>query len=67
MELTKADKKRINDETDKIIMRINIEATEYAELYEQTYLKTLADKINCKIEASAYVVDRSLEMANKRD
>lgn len=67
MELTKADKKRIDEDTDKIIMRINIEATEYAKLYEQTYLETLAYKIEVKREASAYVAERSIEMANQRD
>lgn len=67
MELTKQDKKRIEDETSKIVMRISIEATEYADLYEQTYLETLAEKIKAKMDASFYVKQRLLEMANKQE
>lgn len=67
MELTKADKKRIEEETDTLIRRITIEASEYARLYEQTYLSVLAQKIEDRRSASEYVAQKVLEITNTKD
>lgn len=66
MELTKADKKRIEEETNALISRITIEASEYARLYEQTYLSVLAQKIEDRRSASEYVAQRVLEITNTK-
>lgn len=65
MELTKADLKHIDVETDLLMKRIIVEATEYAELYEKTYLDTLADKISARVEALGYVTRKITELTNK--
>lgn len=65
MELTKADLKHIDVETNLLMKRINIEATEYAKLYEQKYLETLADKIIARVEAIGYVSRKITELTNK--
>lgn len=50
MELTKKDKKHIENEVTKLMFRFNVECTEYARLYERTYLEELQKKIGEKIE-----------------
>lgn len=50
MELTKKDKKHIEAEVTKLMFRFNVECTEYARLYERTYLEELQKKIGEKIE-----------------
>lgn len=50
MELTKKDKKHIEEEVTKLMFRFNVECTEYARLYERTYLEELQKKIGEKIE-----------------
>lgn len=50
MELTKKDKRHIEEEVRKLQFRIGAESREYARLYEKTYLKTLREKINERID-----------------
>lgn len=50
MELTKKDKRHIEEEVRKLQFRIVVESREYARLYEKTYLKALKEKINERID-----------------
>lgn len=50
MELTKKDKRHIEEEVRKLQFRIGTESREYARLYEKTYLETLREKINERID-----------------
>lgn len=49
MELTKKDKRHIEEEVRKLQFRIVVESREYARLYEKTYLEALKEKINERI------------------
>ncbi len=53
MELTKQDRKHIDEEVTRLAFRINIESKEYALLYEREYLEALVGKLRCRIEAIA--------------
>lgn len=50
MELTKKDKRHIEEEVRKLQFRIGAESREYARLYEITYLKALREKIDERID-----------------
>ena len=50
MELTKKDKRHIEEEVRKLQFRIAAESREYARLYEKTYLKALREKIDERID-----------------
>lgn len=50
MELTKKDKRHIEEEVRKLQFRIGAESREYARLYEKTYLKALREKIDERID-----------------
>ena len=50
MELTKKDKRHIEEEVRKLQFRIVVESREYARLYEKTYLEALKEKINERID-----------------
>ena len=50
MELTKKDKRHIEEEVRKLQFRIVVESREYARLYEKTYLEVLKEKINERID-----------------
>lgn len=50
MELTKKDKRHIEEEVRKLQFRIGAESREYARLYEKTYLEVLKEKINERID-----------------
>ena len=50
MELTKKDKRHIEEEVRKLQFRIVVESREYARLYEKTYLEALKEKINESID-----------------
>lgn len=55
MELTKKDKKHIDEQTETLVWRIQAEASEYAHLYERAFLTALRDKIDDRIQANEYV------------
>ena len=50
MELTKKDKRHIEEEVRKLQFRIVVESREYARLYEKPYLKALKEKIDERID-----------------
>lgn len=50
MELTKKDKRHIEEEVRKLQFRIVAESREYARLYEKSYLKALKEKIDERID-----------------
>lgn len=50
MELTKKDKRHIEEEVSKLQFRIVAESREYARLYERTYLEALKEKIDERID-----------------
>lgn len=50
MELTKKDKRHIEEEVRKLQFRIVAESREYARLYERTYLEALKEKIDERID-----------------
>ena len=51
MELTKQDKKNIQERTRKLSFRITEEAREYSRLYEKTYYEEVIKVCQQKIEA----------------
>ena len=51
MELTKQDKKNIQERTRKLSFRITEEAKEYSRLYEKTYYEEVIKVCQQKIEA----------------
>ena len=66
MELTKKDKKHIEEEVTKLMFRFNVECTEYARLYERTYLEELQKKIGEKIEfLDLYAHQQRIASGNK--
>lgn len=50
MELTKKDKRHIEEEVRKLQFRIGAESREYARLYEKSYLEALREKIDERID-----------------
>lgn len=50
MELTKKDKRHIEEEVRKLQFRIGAENREYARLYEKSYLEALKEKIDERID-----------------
>lgn len=50
MELTKKDKRHIEEEVRKLQFRIAAESREYARLYEKSYLEALKEKIDERID-----------------
>lgn len=65
MELTKQDKKHIQEQVDKINLRIVDEAKEYPRLYERTFYETLIDRLKTKIAALDVLSERITEMTNR--
>lgn len=55
MDLTKQDKKHIEEQTDALVWRIKAEASEYANMYERAFLTALRDKIDARIQAKEEV------------
>lgn len=65
MELTKQDKKHIQEQVDKINLRIVDEAKEYSRLYERTFYETLIDRLKTEIAALDILSERITEMTNR--
>ena len=51
MELTKKDQRKIEQEADRFIWKIQSHASEYAKLYEVSYYRAIVQRLECKIEA----------------
>ena len=67
MELTKQDKKNIQERTRKLSFRITEEAREYSRLYEKTYYEEVIKVCQRNIEAidSAHELIRKLSKDDK--
>ena len=67
MELTKQDKKHIQEQTRKLSFRIVEEAKEYSRLYERTYYEEIIKVCQRNIEAidSAHELIRKLSKDDK--
>lgn len=63
MELTKKDKRHIEEEVRKLQFRIVVESREYARLYEKTYLEALKEKINERIDVIDQYNDALLKIS----
>lgn len=57
MELTKQDKRRIEEGTGNIVARIHVDAGEYARLYEREFKLRLIERLQNEIDAAEYVAE----------
>ena len=64
MELTKQDKKHIQERVRKLFFRIEEEANEYMHLYEKTYYEEVIKMCQDQIDAIEYVHEQTLKMSN---
>ena len=64
MELTKKDKKHIEERVRKLSFRIVEEAREYMKLYEKTYYEEVIKKCKAQIDAIEYVHEQTLKISN---
>ena len=63
MELTKQDKKHIEDEVSRLAFRITVESQEYAKLYEKMYLLTLMRKLRDRLDIIELVAKNEMRMS----
>ena len=64
MELTKQDKKHIEERVRKLSFRIVDEAKEYVRLYEKTYLEEVIKMCQSQIDAIDYLHEQTLKISN---
>ena len=64
MELTKKDKKHIDERVNKLSFRIVEEANEYMRLYKKTYYEEVIKMCQSKIDAIDYIHKQALKVAN---
>ena len=64
MELTKQDKKHIEERVRKLSFRIVEEANEYMILYKKTYYEEVIKECQAKIDAIDYLHGQTLKVAN---
>ena len=64
MELTKQDKKHIQERVRKLSFRIVEEAREYMLLYERTYYEEVINMCQAKIDAIDYLHEQTLKISN---
>ena len=64
MELTKQDKKHINEQVRKLSFRIDEEAKEYMHLYEKTYYEKVIQMCQYKIDAIDYLHEQTLKISD---
>ena len=64
MELTKQDKKRIEERVRKLKFRIVEEAKEYMRLYERTYYEEVIKMCQEEIDSIDYIHEQILKIAN---
>ena len=64
MELTKKDKKHIEERVRKLSFRIVEEAKEYMRLYEKTYLEEVIKMCQSQIDAIDYLHEQTLKISN---
>lgn len=63
MELTKQDKKHIQEQTRKLSFRITEEAKEYSRLYEKTYYEEVIKVCQQNIEAIDSLHERTMKLS----
>ena len=64
MELTKKDKKHIQEMVRKLSFRIVNEANAYMHLYEKTYYEEVIKTCQARIDAIEYVHEQTLKISN---
>ena len=64
MELTKQDKKHIQERVRKLSFRIVEDAREYMLLYEKTYYEEVINMCQAKIDAIDYLQEQTLKISN---
>lgn len=64
MELTKQDKKHIQERVRKLSFRIVEDAKEYMLLYEKTYYDEVIKMCQAKIDAIDYLHEQTLKISN---
>ena len=64
MELTKQDKKHIDERVRKLSFRIVEESKEYMRLYEKTYLEEVIKMCQSQIDAIDYLHEQTLKISN---
>ena len=64
MELTKQDKKHIEERVLKLSFRIVEEAKEYMKLYERTYYEKVIEMCQARIDAIDYLHEQTLKISN---
>ena len=64
MELTKQDKKHIEERVRKLSFRIVDEAKEYMRLYEKTYFEEVIKMCQSRIDAIDYLHEQTLKISN---
>ena len=64
MELTKQDKKHIQERVDKLSFRIVDEANEYARLYEKSYYEEVIKVCQARIDAIDVYHEQATKVAN---
>ena len=64
MELTKKDKKHIEEQVRKLSFRIVEESKEYMRLYEKTYLEEVIKMCQSQIDAIDYLHEQTLKISD---
>ena len=64
MELTKKDKKHIEEKVRKLSFRVVEESKEYMRLYEKTYLEEVIKMCQSQIDAIDYLHEQTLKISN---
>ena len=64
MELTKKDKKHIEERVRKLSFRIVEESKEYMRLYEKTYLEEVIKMCQSQIDAIDYLHEQTFKISN---
>ena len=66
MELTKQDKKHIQERVRKLSFRIVEEANEYAKLYEKSYYEEVIKVCQARIDAIDIYHEQTIKVANNK-
>ena len=64
MELTRQDKKHIEERVRKLSFRIVEESREYMKLYERTYYEEVIKMCQARIDAIDYLHEQTLKISN---
>ena len=64
MELTKQDKKHIDEKVRKLSFRIVDESREYMKLYERTYYEKVIELCQARIDAIDHLQEITLKISN---